>query len=109
SHVLLLRRSPPIREPLSFPTRRSSDLLGHRVFQRHQFTVTWAASKAAVPAAIRAMHTVSAKILAHAWRWRGTQCPPPGRGRPQQDRKSTGLNSSHDQISYAVFCLKKKT
>src|SRR2546421_4064583 len=29
----------------------------------------------------------------------------PGRG---LDRKSTRLNSSHDQISYAVFCLKKK-
>src|SRR2546428_9258817 len=26
-----------------------------------------------------------------------------------KDRKSTRLNSSHDQISYAVFCLKKKT
>src|SRR5688572_32766708 len=25
------------------------------------------------------------------------------------DRKSTRLNSSHSQISYAVFCLKKKT
>src|SRR2546428_9310335 len=41
-----------------------------------------------------------------------------GRGRPgrqqdpdvagEGDRKSTRLNSSHDQISYAVFCLKKK-
>src|SRR5206468_11501669 len=30
--------------------------------------------------------------------------PPPRR----RDRKSTRLNSSHDQISYAVFCLKKK-
>src|SRR3989440_8943050 len=30
----------------------------------------------------------------------------PARG--QRDRKSTRLNSSHDQISYAVFCLKKK-
>src|SRR2546430_7523834 len=29
----------------------------------------------------------------------------PGQGR---DRKSTRLNSSHSQISYAVFCLKKK-
>src|SRR2546427_8188448 len=28
--------------------------------------------------------------------------------RLQQDRKSTRLNSSHSQISYAVFCLKKK-
>src|SRR2546421_8348346 len=27
---------------------------------------------------------------------------------PSEDRKSTRLNSSHDQISYAVFCLKKK-
>src|SRR2546427_8775102 len=27
---------------------------------------------------------------------------------PSLDRKSTRLNSSHSQISYAVFCLKKK-
>src|SRR2546430_4503568 len=27
---------------------------------------------------------------------------------PNKDRKSTRLNSSHSQISYAVFCLKKK-
>src|SRR3712207_8293778 len=36
---------------------------------------------------------------------------PPGlppRG-PGEDRKSTRLNSSHANISYAVFCLKKKT
>src|SRR5688572_32023143 len=32
------------------------------------------------------------------WRWRSLQA----------DRKSTRLNSSHSQISYAVFCLKKK-
>src|SRR2546427_7387241 len=32
-----------------------------------------------------------------------TSSDPPGR-----DRKSTRLNSSHSQISYAVFCLKKK-
>src|SRR5438270_10605332 len=32
-----------------------------------------------------------------------------GRGADgRQDRKSTRLNSSHSQISYAVFCLKKK-
>src|SRR2546427_8243392 len=29
-------------------------------------------------------------------------------GQARQDRKSTRLNSSHSQISYAVFCLKKK-
>src|SRR3712207_9346312 len=38
---------------------------------------------------------------------------PPTRGRPmpmrtRADRKSTRLNSSHANISYAVFCLKKK-
>src|SRR2546430_11654234 len=35
----------------------------------------------------------------------------PGDGGPRtgaRDRKSTRLNSSHSQISYAVFCLKKK-
>src|SRR5688572_32313132 len=31
-----------------------------------------------------------------------------GRRREEPDRKSTRLNSSHSQISYAVFCLKKK-
>src|SRR5438477_7075216 len=38
---------------------------------------------------------------------KGARClqqPPAGR-----DRKSTRLNSSHMSISYAVFCLKKKT
>src|SRR5216683_6885707 len=34
--------------------------------------------------------------------------PTPRTRRPGPDRKSTRLNSSHDQISYAVFCLKKK-
>src|SRR3712207_7487503 len=35
--------------------------------------------------------------------------PPSPRGaRSREDRKSTRLNSSHANISYAVFCLKKK-
>src|SRR3712207_8552294 len=36
----------------------------------------------------------------------GGCCPPRDQGRG--DRKSTRLNSSHANISYAVFCLKKK-
>src|SRR2546430_4067446 len=32
-----------------------------------------------------------------------------GELRREEDRKSTRLNSSHSQISYAVFCLKKTT
>src|SRR3712207_8512147 len=46
---------------------------------------------------------------------RGRQLPRPRRPAPlalcaegQADRKSTRLNSSHANISYAVFCLKKK-
>src|SRR2546430_5798201 len=35
-------------------------------------------------------------------------CEADGGGHPRLDRKSTRLNSSHSQISYAVFCLKKK-
>src|SRR2546430_3781921 len=42
-------------------------------------------------------------LLAH---WRPV-CDP-AQIRVVQDRKSTRLNSSHSQISYAVFCLKKK-
>jgi len=34
--------------------------------------------------------------------------PVPIIGKPDGDRKSTRLNSSHITISYAVFCLKKK-
>src|SRR5579859_8227016 len=45
----------------------------------------------------------SAPPRARAW-------APPHRARSSRssDRKSTRLNSSHSQISYAVFCLKKK-
>src|SRR2546430_11224333 len=39
----------------------------------------------------------------------GSACSPSRlQARQLRDRKSTRLNSSHSQISYAVFCLKKK-
>src|SRR5207247_10004136 len=37
-----------------------------------------------------------------------TESPAPTSPRRYLDRKSTRLNSSHEWISYAVFCLKKK-
>src|SRR5947209_17253306 len=43
------------------------------------------------------------RVVPHAARHR-----PRRGGRGDQDRKSTRLNSSHANISYAVFCLKKK-
>src|SRR5690606_39582884 len=45
---------------------------------------------------------------AGAQRRRGSNCPSCSPARCE-DRKSTRLNSSHVKISYAVFCLKKKT
>src|SRR2546430_10392745 len=36
------------------------------------------------------------------------EAPQPDAHAGEADRKSTRLNSSHSQISYAVFCLKKK-
>src|SRR2546427_8860889 len=41
-------------------------------------------------------------------RGRGPTTPPDRYRTGCSDRKSTRLNSSHSQISYAVFCLKKK-
>src|SRR2546427_6598726 len=42
---------------------------------------------------------------AHLWARRNLDA---AKDPPCEDRKSTRLNSSHSQISYAVFCLKKK-
>src|SRR5207247_11422027 len=70
---------------LPFPTRRSSDL---------------ELAAEAVPAELR--HAV-AQLAAAA----DLLAAPPAPG-AAQDRKSTRLNSSHEWISYAVFCLKKK-
>src|SRR5206468_11820572 len=66
----------------SFPTRRSSDL-----------------ERRTLPAPTECRNGVGA----------GRQARPPAFLSPAaRDLKSTRLNSSHDQISYAVFCLKKK-
>src|SRR5256886_5450813 len=44
--------------------------------------------------------------IAATFHWHGSMSH--GQGGYYVDRKSTRLNSSHSQISYAVFCLKKK-
>src|SRR3712207_7396219 len=50
-----------------------------------------------------------AASLAPAWRGQGAQAARGSlRETTLEDRKSTRLNSSHANISYAVFCLKKK-
>src|SRR5206468_12121693 len=81
----------------SFPTRRSSDL----------FATAASATRAAVSRALARSSIGRASSRSYFCIPTRSACP--GRGRVSgADRKSTRLNSSHDQISYAVFCLKKK-
>src|SRR5688572_31094668 len=47
------------------------------------------------------------EVLSAAF-WHREQLPLCAASARLEDRKSTRLNSSHSQISYAVFCLKKK-
>src|SRR5947209_13870516 len=68
-----------LRDPHSFPTRRSSDL------------------------PFIAMECLEGKTLRELTFGRRLELE-----RLLEDRKSTRLNSSHANISYAVFCLKKK-
>src|SRR5688572_31405473 len=79
----------------SFPTRRSSDLSHARVTSRRPGVVLDSSSSARARD-IRNHRLVGCRELARQRRKR------------VGDRKSTRLNSSHSQISYAVFCLKKK-
>src|SRR5207245_9985969 len=86
----------------SFPTRRSSDLFyvyntlviavreGARYASIKPYDSTTTTPTSAFQNAVRNMVVY------------GDQNPP-------GDRKSTRLNSSHGSISYAVFCLKKKS
>src|SRR5438105_14342060 len=81
------------RDLHSFPTRRSSDL------------ESWTAG----------LSCRADRIAAYDVGQRRSYCPRESqfarhhlRLEPPEDRKSTRLNSSHEWISYAVFCLKKK-
>src|SRR2546427_3042145 len=65
---------------------------------------------AARPSAGPDEQRTAAALFAEVVHTGGSGCrAPPRRPRSSSgDRKSTRLNSSHSQISYAVFCLKKK-
>src|SRR5437899_7698532 len=79
---MILRGASNLGRAHSFPTRRSSDLS----------QLAASTSRAATRGPVWTPSTGHS-----AWRFRWI------------DRKSTRLNSSHLGISYAVFCLKKKT
>src|SRR2546430_7597554 len=57
-----------------------------------------------VPPALLCDATIQERIAQWGWDWKALL----ERYIWAEDRKSTRLNSSHSQISYAVFCLKKK-
>src|SRR6266496_5855885 len=59
------------------------------------YTTLFRSGEGVRPAAIPDQHRVALRVVA-------------GSSRLGKDRKSTRLNSSHVEISYAVFCLKKK-
>src|SRR5438874_9861525 len=85
----------PHRDLHSFPTRRSSDLERQDRDRQEQ-----------------AVDEHEVGVGDQVGRVLGARCvevlEEPAHVRVAQDRKSTRLNSSHVEISYAVFCLKKK-
>src|SRR5690606_39624313 len=92
-----VRRAPAAHQRLhSFPTRRSSDLASSSA---SPMAASRSTTPDASPPARRPDQAGSLSRLPNLLVSVGTY----------QDRKSTRLNSSHVKMSYAVFCLKKKT
>src|SRR5206468_8861504 len=80
------------------------------IFRRATMDRYWSASPALLARQGAARRRTSGRVLAEPNdRHRYTIARSEAAHRASQlDRKSTRLNSSHDQISYAVFCVKKK-
>src|SRR5699024_12830730 len=98
----------PLHPPAlhSFPTRRSSDLAGIDPDGRKQGPHAFRSSLASSMVNDNIPYEVVRKTLGHTDQ---NAIRSYARLDLEQDRKSTRLNSSHVSISYAVFCLKKKT
>src|SRR5690606_41630442 len=89
----------------SFPTRRSSDLnINRKLYARDGTGLASVANQDFVRYPRMSTHRSSSKIPRKPLRKQRLR-----RRRQRLDRKSTRLNSSHVKISYAVFCLKKKS
>src|SRR5437879_7563420 len=91
--------------PLSFPTRRSSDL-GAQTKDHIMLTemVRAALNRSISKTLLNDQSELAVVTLSPQWEERLNHSIVRG-----ENRKSTRLNSSHRCISYAVFCLKKKT
>src|SRR5206468_12813092 len=92
----------------SFPTRRSSDLVTNRssvpieVTGLKLYDCENIRNPCDVAVALKVRLEPGRRQTVYTLKVANTE------RRSSLDRKSTRLNSSHDQISYAVFCLKKK-
>src|SRR5437870_8097944 len=95
--VFFFQSSSNHRDLHSFPTRRSSDL--------GSSPARAARARERLLALARGRRSIAASETRRGARRRLASRD----ARVRQDRKSTRLNSSHVAISYAVFCLKKKT
>src|SRR5207247_7137002 len=107
--LLLFPYTPPHPYLHSFPTRRSSDLApptsfvscpAIRAFPHFRYPQAHFRPRRLLPQLLPVIFPIN------------LVCKRPQRIGPRQllrgaDRKSTRLNSSHEWISYAVFCLKK--
>src|SRR5204863_9992722 len=107
--ILFFSRTGSHRNLPSFPTRRSSDLLDHHEVRpdRAGPAVTHRAQALERTTRQHDYHHARRRPGATARTARAASRSAP-RGSQATDRKSTRLNSSHVEISYAVFCLKKK-
>src|SRR5204863_8186441 len=85
----------PHRNLHSFPTRRSSDL-------QTELLSDVDASRISYPCIVKWIYGFQARNVYFVHSNQELDV------RNRRDRKSTRLNSSHVEISYAVFCLKKK-
>src|SRR5688572_30973881 len=85
-------RQPP--RPTLFPYPTLSDL-NEAIANPASLEYIWSSIN-------KAMNEAASKTIPHK------KIPSDVQPKKKQDRKSTRLNSSHSQISYAVFCLKKK-
>src|SRR5207247_10388574 len=95
--------------PLTFPTRRSSDLpQSVRPSLREGERRPLVGRGQAEPGDHLAAVVVIRRVHHHAVRRPVRVARSAAERDVQGDRKSTRLNSSHEWISYAVFCLKKK-
>src|SRR5438105_14504136 len=82
------------RDLHSFPTRRSSDLKSPGETDRQGALLEQGSRAHQVQRFLPLIRDDARRRWADQWK--------------EADRKSTRLNSSHEWISYAVFCLKKK-